>query len=102
MTHQSSVEIGGRRLSLETGKMARQANGAVVLRYGDTVILATACMDSKPTEKDFLPLTVDYREYTYSAGKIPGRFFRKGGPRKRKFSAWCFPRTVKMIPTFWA
>src|SRR5487761_1826616 len=85
MTHQSSVEIGGRRLSLETGKMARQANGAVVLRYGDTVILATACMDSKPTEKDFLPLTVDYREYTYSAGKIPGGFFkREGRPSERE------------------
>src|SRR5579872_3502155 len=85
MTHQSSVEIGGRRLSFETGKMARQANGAVVLRYGDTVILATACMDSKPTEKDFLPLTVDYREYTYSAGKIPGGFFkREGRPSERE------------------
>ncbi len=85
MAHQSSVEIGGRRLSFETGKMARQANGAVVLRYGDTVILATACMDSKPTEKDFLPLTVDYREYTYSAGKIPGGFFkREGRPSERE------------------
>src|SRR5487761_1443345 len=85
MTHESSVEIGGRRMSFETGKMARQANGAVVLRYGDTVILSTACMDSKPTEKDFLPLTVDYREYTYSAGKIPGGFFkREGRPSERE------------------
>ena len=56
MAHQTSVEIGGRQMSFETGKMARQANGAVVLRYGDTVVLSTACMDSKPTEKDFLPL----------------------------------------------
>jgi len=72
-------------MNFETGKMARQANGAVVLRYGDTVILATACMDSKPTEKDFLPLTVDYREYTYSAGKIPGGFFkREGRPTERE------------------
>jgi len=85
MAHQTSVEIGGRRMSFETGKMARQANGAVVLRYGDTVVLATACMDSKPTEKDFLPLTVDYREYTYSAGKIPGGFFkREGRPSERE------------------
>ena len=85
MAHQTSVEIGGRQMSFETGKMARQANGAVVLRYGDTVVLSTACMDSKPTEKDFLPLTVDYREYTYSAGKIPGGFFkREGRPTERE------------------
>ena len=54
-------------------------------RYGDTVVLATACMDNKATEKDFLPLTVDYREYTYSAGKIPGGFFkREGRPSERE------------------
>ena len=76
MFHQVSVEIGGRMLTFETGKIAKQAHGAVVARYGDTVLLATACMDSKATEKDFLPLTVDYREYTYSAGKIPGRIFQ--------------------------
>ncbi|MGB6484321.1 MAG: polyribonucleotide nucleotidyltransferase [Candidatus Acidiferrales bacterium] len=85
MAHQASIEIGGRQMSFETGKMARQANGSVVLRYGDTVVLSTACMDSKPTEKDFLPLTVDYREYTYSAGKIPGGFFkREGRPTERE------------------
>src|SRR5215470_613779 len=79
MFEQVSVEVGGRMLTFETGKMARQAHGAVVARYGDTVVLATACMDSKATEKDFLPLTVDYREYTYSAGKIPGGFFKREG-----------------------
>ena len=85
MAHQTSIEIGGRQMSFETGKMARQANGAVVLRYGDTVVLSTACMDNKATEKDFLPLTVDYREYTYSAGKIPGGFFkREGRPTERE------------------
>ena len=85
MAHQTSVEIGGRQMSFETGKMARQANGAVVLRHGDTVVLATACMDTKPILKDFLPLTVDYREYTYSAGKIPGGFFkREGRPSERE------------------
>jgi polyribonucleotide nucleotidyltransferase len=79
------VELGGRTLTLESGKIAKQANGAVVARYGDTVVLTTACMDSKPTEKDFLPLTVDYREYTYSAGKIPGGFFkREGRPSERE------------------
>jgi len=72
-------------LTFETGKIARQAHGAVVARYGDTVVLSTACMDSKATDKDFLPLTVDYREYTYSAGKIPGGFFkREGRPSERE------------------
>ena len=72
-------------MTFETGKMARQAHGAVVARYGDTVVLSTACMDSKAGEKDFLPLTVDYREYTYSAGKIPGGFFkREGRPSERE------------------
>ena len=76
---QVSVEVGGRTLILETGKIAKQANGAIVARYGDTVILNTACMANKPNDKDFLPLTVDYREYTYSAGKIPGGFFKREG-----------------------
>ena len=85
MFEQVSIDVGGRKLSFETGKMARQAHGAVVARYGDTVVLATACMDRKATEKDFLPLTVDYREYTYSAGKIPGGFFkREGRPSERE------------------
>src|SRR6202790_2005591 len=85
MFEQVSVDIGGRKLTLETGKMARQAHGAVVARYGDSVVLATACMDTKATDKDFLPLTVDYREYTYSAGKIPGGFFkREGRPSERE------------------
>ncbi len=83
--HSVSVEVGGRQLTLEMGKVARQANGAVVARYGDTVLLVSACMDSQPNEKDFLPLTVDYREYTYSAGKIPGGFFkREGRPSERE------------------
>lgn len=85
MFEQVSLDLGGRKLTLETGKMARQAHGAVVARYGDSVVLATACMDNKATDKDFLPLTVDYREYTYSAGKIPGGFFkREGRPSERE------------------
>jgi polyribonucleotide nucleotidyltransferase len=72
-------------LTLETGKLAKQANGAIVARYGETLLLVTACMDSKPNDRDFLPLTVDYREYTYSAGKIPGGFFkREGRPSERE------------------
>ncbi|MGA2300044.1 MAG: polyribonucleotide nucleotidyltransferase [Candidatus Acidiferrum sp.] len=77
--HQVSIEIGGRPLTLEMGKIAKQANGAVTARYGDTVVLVTACMAYKPTDRDFLPLTVDYRENTYSAGKIPGGFFKREG-----------------------
>jgi polyribonucleotide nucleotidyltransferase len=83
--HQVSIEVGGRTLVLETGKIAKQANGAVMARYGDTVVLTTACMASTANERDFLPLTVDYREYTYSAGKIPGGFFkREGRPTERE------------------
>ncbi len=83
--HQVQLELGGRTLTLETGKIARQANGAIVVRYGDTVLLVTACMSSAANDRDFLPLTVDYREYTYSAGKIPGGFFkREGRPSERE------------------
>jgi len=83
--YQVSVEVGGRALILETGKMAKQANGAIVAKYGDTVVLNTAVMANKPNDRDFLPLTVDYREYTYSAGKIPGGFFkREGRPTERE------------------
>jgi polyribonucleotide nucleotidyltransferase len=83
--YQVQIELGGRTLTLETGKLAKQANGAIVARYGETVVLVTACMDSKPNDRDFLPLTVDYREYTYSAGKIPGGFFkREGRPSERE------------------
>ena len=85
MRHEVSVQVGGRPLTLETGRVAKQANGSVWARYGDTVVLVAACMDSKSTDKDFLPLTVDYREYTYSAGKIPGGFFkREGRPSERE------------------
>ena len=85
MFEQVSLELGGRKLTLETGKIAKQAHGSVTARYGESVVLATACMDNKATEKDFLPLTVDYREYTYSAGKIPGGFFkREGRPSERE------------------
>jgi len=85
MFEQVSLDLGGRKLTFETGKMARQAHGAIVARYGESMVLATACMDNKATEKDFLPLTVDYREYTYAAGKIPGGFFkREGRPSERE------------------
>ncbi len=82
--HQVTVEVGGRPLILETGKIAKQANGAIVARYGDTVLLTTACMASTANDRDFLPLTVDYRENTYSAGKIPGGFFKREGRPSEK------------------
>jgi len=72
------------RSFLKQEKIAKQANGAVVARYGDTVVLVTACMDSRANDKDFLPLTVDYRENTYSAGKIPGGFFKREGRPSEK------------------
>ena len=59
--HQVTVEVGGRPLILETGKIAKQANGAIVARYGDTVVLTSACMAAVANDRDFLPLTVDYR-----------------------------------------
>jgi len=82
--HQVTVEVGGRPLILETGKIAKQANGAIVARYGDTVVLTTACMAPTANDRDFLPLTVDYRENTYSAGKIPGGFFKREGRPSEK------------------
>src|SRR5208282_86679 len=82
--HQVSVEIGGRALILETGKIAKQANGSITARYGDTIVLTTACMSTVANDRDFLPLTVDYRENTYSAGKIPGGFFKREGRPSEK------------------
>jgi polyribonucleotide nucleotidyltransferase len=83
--YQVKLELGGRTLILESGKLAKQANGAVVARYADAIVLCTACMSSAANDRDFLPLTVDYREYTYSAGKIPGGFFkREGRPTERE------------------
>ena len=73
------LQIGGRTLSLETGAVARQANGACVIRYGDTVVLATACFKEGTVIGDFMPLTVDYKEYTYAGGRIPGGFFKREG-----------------------
>ena len=70
--------LGDRALTIETGRLAGQADGAVTVRYGDTVVLVTACVSSEPREgADFLPLTVDYEERHYAAGKIPGSYFRR-------------------------
>jgi len=73
------AEIGGRTLTLETGKYARQASGSVVIRYGGTVLLATAGASKEPIEASFLPLTVEFEERHYAVGKIPGSFMRREG-----------------------
>ena len=77
--YKKELQIGGRTLSIETGAVARQANGACVIRYGDTVVLATACYKDGVVLGDFMPLTVDYKEYTYAGGRIPGGFFKREG-----------------------
>ncbi|MFH1860896.1 MAG: polyribonucleotide nucleotidyltransferase, partial [bacterium] len=74
------TEIGGRLLSLETGRVAKQANGAVWVRYGDAVVLVTAVLSATPRESiDFFPLSVEFQERMYSTGKIPGGFFKREG-----------------------
>ncbi len=86
MKHVIDIELAGRRLTLETGRIAKQADGAIWATYGDTVVLATAVASqtAKPGV-DFLPLTVDYQEKTYAAGKIPGGYFkREGRPSERE------------------
>jgi polyribonucleotide nucleotidyltransferase len=81
----AEMPLGKFTLSIETGRMAKQADGAVVVRLGDTVVLATACAQREPRPGiDFLPLTVDYRENTYAAGKIPGGFFKREGRPNEK------------------
>ncbi len=86
MSHTISLEINKRTLSIEIGKLARQADGSAIVRYGDTMMLVTATSKKEVKEpKPFLPLIVDYRENTYAAGKIPGGFFkREGRPSERE------------------
>jgi polyribonucleotide nucleotidyltransferase len=79
------IQLGSRTISIETGKLAKQADGAVIVRSGDTVVLVTACRAASAREGiDFLPLTVDYREYTYASGRIPGGFFKREGKPSEK------------------
>ncbi|HHW08818.1 MAG TPA: polyribonucleotide nucleotidyltransferase [Firmicutes bacterium] len=79
MTHIVSMDLAGRQLSLETGKLAKQANASVLVRYGDTVVLVTATMSTPREGMDFFPLLVDYEERKYAVGKIPGGWFRREG-----------------------
>ena len=73
------IEYAGRQLTISTGAMAKQADGSVIVQYGDTVVLVTVVVDKRPSVKDFLPLTVNYQEMTYAAGKFPGGFFKREG-----------------------
>src|SRR4026208_1265253 len=83
--YKREVDINGTPLSFETGKLAKQADGAVLVRMGDSVVLVTACTAPNPREGiDFLPLTVDYKEYTYASGRIPGGFFKREGKPSEK------------------
>src|SRR5271163_801665 len=80
MLHTVEIDLEGQKITIETGKIAKQANGAVVVRSGDTVVLVSACSNEEPKPNaSFFPLTVDYREYTYSAGRFPGGFIKREG-----------------------
>ncbi len=99
------VSINGKSLRFETGKLAKQASGAVVVRYGDSVVLVTASRAASPREGiDFLPLTVDYREYTYASGRIPGGFFKREGKPAEKEVLTCriIDRPIRpLFPSGW-
>src|SRR5215510_9547360 len=83
--HTRELSLNSKTLRFETGKLAKQAHGSVIVRYGDSVVLVTACRAASPREGiDFLPLTVDYREYTYASGRIPGGFFKREGKPAEK------------------
>lgn len=100
MIHKLEADLGGRPLIIECGKMAKQADGAVTVRYGDTIVLTTVCASEEPREGiNYLPLMVDYREKTYAAGKIPGGFFkREGRPTEKEIlSARLIDRPIRPL-----
>jgi polyribonucleotide nucleotidyltransferase len=106
MMQKLEMPLGAHTLSIETGRMAKQADGAVIVRLGDTVVLATACAQKEPrVGVDFLPLTVDYRENTYAGGKIPGGFFkREGRPNEKEIlTSRMIDRPLRpLFPEGWA
>src|SRR5258706_14311742 len=115
--HTFEVDLDGKKITLETGRIARQAHGSVVVRSGDSAVLVTACSneEAKPGA-GFFPLTVDYREYTYAAGKFPGGFIkREGRPSEKKIcttrltdrpTGRCFPEgtltKTRLLPRYWS
>ena len=104
--HKRDLSLGSQTLSIETGRLAKQADGAVIVRMGDTMVLVTACHSSSPREGiDFLPLTVDYREYTYASGRIPGGFFKREGKatEKETLTSRVIDRPIRpLFPSGWA
>ena len=85
MIHTLEFEVGGKEFYLETGRVAKQAGGAVLLGMGETIVLGVATMSENPRPGiDFLPLTCDYEERKYSVGKIPGGFMKRGGRPSEK------------------
>src|SRR5262244_873595 len=103
--HTRELQVGQNTLRLETGKLAKQAHGSVIVRYGDSVVLVTACRAATPREGiDFLPLTVDYREYTYASGRIPGGFFKREGKpaEKEVLTSRVIDRPIRpLFPSGW-
>jgi polyribonucleotide nucleotidyltransferase len=102
----TTCQLGGRELIIETGLMAKQAQGSVTVRCGDTIVLVTACATSDPKEGiDFVPLTVDYQERTFAAGKIPGGFFKREGKpsEKETLTSRLIDRPIRpLFPDGWA
>ena len=103
--HTGQLEVGHDTLTLETGKLAKQADGSVLVRFGDTVVLVTACTAATAREGiDFLPLTVDYRENTYASGRIPGGFFKREGrpTEKEVLTSRFIDRPIRpLFPSGW-
>ncbi len=107
MKHTVEVEVGGRPLRFEVGQVARQAGGSVLMRYGDTVVIVAATMEDRVREGiDFVPLSVDYQEMSYAAGRIPGGFFRReiGRPsEKETLTSRFIDRPIRpLFPKKWA
>ena len=101
MTQKVVIDIGGRPLTIETGRLAKQANGSVQVRFGDTVVLVTACAQTEPRQGlDFFPLTCEYREYQYAAGRIPGGFFKREGRPSEKEIVTCRLMDRPLRPLF--
>ena len=95
-----SMELAGRTLTAEIGRVAEQANGAVLLRYGETTVLVTATASEKPRDGiDFFPLSIDYEERLYSVGKIPGGFIKREGRPSEKaiLTARCIDRPLRPL-----
>src|SRR5436309_8472025 len=104
-TQTRELTIGNKTLRFETGKLAKQAHGSVVAHYGDSVVRVTACRAANAREGiDFLPLTVDYREYTYASGRIPGGFFKREGKpaEKEVLTSRVIDRPIRpLFPSGW-